>query len=323
MPKRYATLLTAAGLLVALTAAVAAQDYPTKPVRLIIPFPPGGSNDVVGRLIATHLSERLGKQVVVDNRGAGAGGVVGSEVAASAPHDGYTLLIISLAHAVNPWLYKLPYDPIKSFTPIAILASGPNVLAINPALPVNSVKELIALAKEKPGELQYASAGVGSFQHLGGELFKLEAGVNMLHVPFKGGGPAMIDVIGGHTKLLFSSLVQTTPHIRAGKLKALGTGGSKRSPVLPDVPTIAEAGVPGYEAVNWWGMVAPAGTPAPIIDTLHKAIEEVQASPDVQKQFSSEGAEVVRMSSSEFAAFIEKEMKKWERVVKQGGIKAE
>ncbi|HEY6993207.1 MAG TPA: tripartite tricarboxylate transporter substrate binding protein [Xanthobacteraceae bacterium] len=322
MPKSHATLLAAAGLLLALSTAVAAQGYPTKPVRLIIPFPPGGSNDVVGRMIATQLSERLGKQVVVDNRG-GAGGVIGTEITANAPKDGYTLQIISLAHAVNPWLYKLPYDPIKSFTPISILASGPNVLAINPSLPVNSVSELVALAKQKPGELQYASAGVGSFQHLGGELFKLEAGVDMLHVPFKGGGPAMIDVIGGHTKLLFSSLVQTTPHIRSGKLKPLGTGGSKRNAVLPDVPTIAEAGVPGYEAVNWWGVVAPAGTPAPVVARLHAAIGEVQASADVQKQFSSEGAEIVQMSSAEFAAFIEKEMKKWERVVKQGGIKAQ
>jgi tripartite-type tricarboxylate transporter receptor subunit TctC len=323
MPKLRAALLTAAGLLLALTTAVAAQDYPTKPVRLIIPFPPGGSNDVVGRLIATHLSERLGKQVVVDNRGAGAGGVVGSEVAANAPRDGYTLLIISLAHAVNPWLYKLPYDPIKAFTPIAILASGPNVLVVNPELPVHSVKELLAAAKDKPGQLQYASAGVGSFQHLGGELFKLMAGVNILHVPFKGGGPAMIDVVGGHTKVMFSSLVQTTPHIRSGKLRALGTGGSTRNPVLPDVPTIAEAGVPSYEAVNWWGVVAPAGTPTAIIDKLHQEITAVQNSDEVRKHFTTEGAQVVQMSSAEFAAFIEKEMKKWERVVKEGGIKAE
>jgi tripartite-type tricarboxylate transporter receptor subunit TctC len=322
MPKLPSTLLMAAGLLLALTAAAAAQDYPTKPVRLIIPFPPGGSNDVVGRMIATQLGEHLGKQVVVDNR-AGAGGVVGTELAANAPKDGYTLQIVSIAHAVNPWLYKLPYDPIKSFTPISILASGPNVLAVNPSLPVNSVKELVALAKQKPGELQYASAGVGSFQHLGGELFKLEAGVNMLHVPFKGGGPAMIDVVGGHTKLLFSSLVQTTPHIRSGKLKALGTGGSKRSPVLPDVPTIAEAGVPTYEAVNWWGLVAPAGTPQAVIERLHKAVQEVQNSAEVQKQFASEGAEIVRMSSAEFGTFMEKEMAKWGRVVKEGGIKAE
>jgi tripartite-type tricarboxylate transporter receptor subunit TctC len=322
MPNLVSTLLKAAGLSLALTTALAAQDYPNKPVRMIIPFPPGGSNDVVGRLIATQLTERLGKQVVADNRG-GAGGIIGTELTANAPKDGYTIQIISLAHAVNPWLYKLPYDPIKSFAPISILASGPNVLAVNPTLPVNSVKELLALAKQKPGELQYASAGIGSFQHLGGELFKLEAGVNMLHVPFKGGGPAMIDVMGGHTKLLFSSLVQTTPHIRSGKLKALGTGGTKRNAVLPDVPTIAESGVPTYESVNWWGLVAPAGTPAPIIERLHKAIQEVQTSADVQKQFSSEGAEIVQMSPPEFAAFIEKEMKKWERVVKEGGIKAE
>jgi tripartite-type tricarboxylate transporter receptor subunit TctC len=322
VPIMRSVRLQAAALLVALSTAAAAQDYPVKPVRLIIPFPPGGSNDVVGRMIATHLGEHLGKQVIVDNR-SGAGGVIGTEIGANAAPDGYTLAIISIAHAVNPWLYKLNYDPIKSFTPIAVLASGPNVLAINPALPVNSVKELVALAKQKPGELQYASAGVGSFQHLGGELFKLEAGVDMLHVPFKGGGPAMIDVMGGHTKLVFSSLVQTTPHIKSGKLKPLGTGGLKRNPVLPDVPTIAEAGVPGYEAVNWWGIVAPAGTPQAIIDKLHKDIAAVQASPEVQKQFSSEGAEIVQMSPAEFGTFMEREMKKWERVVKEGKIKAE
>jgi tripartite-type tricarboxylate transporter receptor subunit TctC len=315
-------LLKAAAFLVAFTATAAAQDYPTKPVRLIIPFPPGGSNDVVGRMIATQLSEKLGKQVVVDNR-AGAGGVIGTEVAANSPNDGYTLLIISIAHTVNPWLYTLKYDPIKSFTPVGILASGPNVVAINPGLPVNSIKELIALAKKEPGKLQYASAGVGSFQHLGGELFKLEAGVDLLHVPFKGGGPSMIDVIGGHTKIVFSSLVQTTPHLKSGKLKALATGGDKRSPVLPDVPTVAEAGVPTYRAVNWWGIVAPAGTPQPIIAKLHKAIGEVQNTPAVKEQFAREGADIVQMSPEEFGKFIESEMTKWGRVVKEGNIKAQ
>jgi len=314
--------LTAAALLVAFTAAAAAQDYPNRPVRLVIPFPPGGSNDVVGRMIATQMSERLGKQVVVDNR-SGAGGVIGTEIAANAPPDGYTLLVISIAHAVNPWLYKLNYDPIKSFVPVGILATGPNVLVVNPQVPVQSVKDLIALAKQKPGDLQYASAGVGSFQHLGGELFKLTAGVDILHIPFKGGGPAMIDVIGGHTQVMFSSLVQTTPHIKSGKLRAIGTGGLKRSPVLPDVPTVDEAGVPGYEAVNWWGIVAPAGTPSNVIDTLHKALAEVQNSPETQKQFAAEGAEVVQMDPAAFGAFMVKEMNKWERVVKQGGIKAE
>jgi tripartite-type tricarboxylate transporter receptor subunit TctC len=323
MPRLASTLFAAGLLLAGLVAPTAAQDYPTKPVRLIIPFPPAGSNDVVGRMIATKLGENLGKQVVVDNRG-GAGGTIGTELAAKAPNDGYTLLIISIAHAVGPALYKpLPYDPIKAFAPISLLASGPNVLAINPSLPVNSVKELVALAKSKPGELQYASAGVGSFQHLGGELFKLEAGVNMLHVPFKGGGPAMIDVIGGHTKLLFSSLVQTTPHIRSGKLKALGVGGTKRSPVLPDVPTIAEAGVPTYEAVNWWGIVAPAGTPAPVIERLHRAVQEVQGAADVQARFASEGADIVRTSPAEFGAFMVKEMNRWGRVVQESGIKAQ
>jgi tripartite-type tricarboxylate transporter receptor subunit TctC len=322
MPRIRSLMLTAAGLLLALSTSVAAQDYPNKPVRLIIPFPPGGSNDVVGRMVATQLSERLGKQVVVDNR-AGAGGVIGTEIAAKSPADGYTLLVISIAHAVNPWLYKLTYDPIKAFAPVGILATGPNVLVINPSLPVNSVKELVALAKQKPGELQYASAGVGSFQHLGGELFKLNAGVDILHVPFKGGGPAMIDVIGGHTNVMFSSLVQTTPHIRSGKLKALGTGGTKRSPVLPDVPTVAEAGVPTYEAVNWWGIVAPAGTPQPILDKLHKELTAVLSSPEAQKQFENEGASVMQMSPAEFGSFMAKELAKWERVVKEAKIKAE
>jgi len=316
------SLLLKAAVLLAMTAAASAEDYPNKPVRLIIPFPPGGSNDVVGRMFATQLSEKLGKQVVVDNRG-GAGGVIGTEVAANAPPDGYTLLIISIAHSVNPWLYKLNYDPIKSFTPVAILASGTNVLVVNPELPVKSVKELLDLAKQKPGELQYASAGVGSFQHLGGELFKLEAGVNILHVPFKGGGPAMIDVIGGHTKIMFSSLVQTTPHIKSGKLRALGTGGAKRSPVLPDVPTIAEAGVPGYEALNWWGIVAPAGTPPAIVEKLHKDLTAVQDSSIIQDEMAKQGANVVRMSSAEFGQFMQSEMTKWQRVVKEGKLKAE
>jgi tripartite-type tricarboxylate transporter receptor subunit TctC len=322
MFSRRSWILSAAGALLALATTAGAEEYPTKPVRLIIPFPPGGSNDVVGRLIATKLSERLGKQVVVDNRG-GAGGVIGTEVTANAAPDGYTLGMISIAHAVNPWLYKLSYDPIKSFAPVAVLATGPNVLAISPSLGVNSVKELIALAKSKPGEIQYASAGVGSFQHLGGELFKLEAGVDMLHVPFKGGGPAMVDVIGGHTKLLFSSLVQTTPHLKSGKLKALGTGGKTRSSVLPDVPTIAEAGVPGYEATNWWGIVAPAGTPVAIVAKLHKEIAAVQESPDVKQQFARQGASILQMDTPEFTAFIQTEMTKWGRVVKEGKLRKE
>ncbi|TMJ05438.1 MAG: tripartite tricarboxylate transporter substrate binding protein [Alphaproteobacteria bacterium] len=313
--------LAAFALLLAL-GVPAAAEYPDRPVRLIIPFPPGGSNDVVGRLVANQLSEKLGHKVFVDNRG-GAGGVLGTEAAAAASPDGYTLLIVSIAHAVNPALYKLNYDPIKSFAPISILATGPNVLAVNPQLPVKTVAELLALAKAKPGELDYASAGVGSFQHLGGELFKLVAGVNLQHVPYKGGGPAMADVIAGHVKIMFSSLVQTTPFIQSGQLRALGTGGTTRNPVLPDVPTIAEAGVPGYEANNWWGIMAPAATPAPIVDRLYRDIQDVLKSPELKAAFDREGASAVTMSTAEFSRYIENEIVKWGRVVKEGNIKAQ
>jgi tripartite-type tricarboxylate transporter receptor subunit TctC len=302
--------------------APAAAEYPDHPVRLIIPFPPGGSNDVVGRLVAKQLSVKLGVQVFVDNRG-GAGGVLGTEAAAVAPPDGYTLLIISLAHAVNPSLYKLSYDPIKSFAPISILATGPNVLVVNPELPVHNVQELLALAKQKPGEVDYASAGVGSFQHLGGELFKLTAGVNLQHVPYKGGGPAMQDVIAGHVKVMFSSLVQTTPFIKSGALRALGTGGAKRNPVLPDVPTIAEAGVPGYVSDNWWGIMAPAGTPQPIVDKVYAAAQEALKAPELQEAFAREGAASVTLSTADFQKYIEDEIAKWARVVKEGNIKAQ
>jgi tripartite-type tricarboxylate transporter receptor subunit TctC len=313
--------LAFAALLAFATPALA-EDYPNKPVRLIIPFPPGGSNDVVGRLVAKQLSVKLGQQVFVDNR-AGAGGVLGTEMAVQSPPDGYTLLMISIAHAVNPALYKLSYDPVKSFTPVSIFATGPNVLVVNPELPVKSVKELLELARQKPGELDYASAGVGSFQHLGGELFKLTAGVNLQHVPYKGGGPAMQDVIAGHVKIMFSSLVQTTPFIKSGQLRALGTGGAKRNSVLPDVPTIAEAGVPGYLADNWWGLLAPAGTPQEIVDKLYAATQQALQAAEVQDAFTREGAAAVTMSRDEFAHYIEAEIAKWGRVVKEGNIKAQ
>ena len=316
-------LLTLALLALAAAAApAAAQDYPNRPVRLIIPFPPGGSNDVVGRLVANQLSEKLGHKVFVDNRG-GAGGVLGTEAAANAAPDGYTLLVVSIAHAVNPSLYKLNYDPIKSFAPVSIMATGPNVLAVNPTLPVRNVKELVALAKENPGTIDYASAGVGSFQHLGAELFKLVAGVDLQHVPYKGGGPAMQDVIAGHVKVMFSSLVQTTPFIQSGQLRALGVGGAKRNPVLPDVPTIEEAGVPGYVADNWWGIVAPAGTPQPIVDKLYKDIQDVLKSPELTAAFAREGAAAVTITTAEFGKYMEDEMAKWARVVKEGNIRAQ
>ncbi|MBX9773071.1 MAG: tripartite tricarboxylate transporter substrate binding protein [Xanthobacteraceae bacterium] len=324
MPRFVLLPLKAAAVLVALSTVAAAQDYPVKPIRMIIPFPPGGGSDVTGRAVATALSDRLGKQVIVDNR-AGAGGVIGSELAANAPKDGYTLLMVSLAHTVNPWLYDLKgrYDPIRSFTPVAMIAASPVVLVVNPNVPVNSVADLVALARKQPGKLQYASAGVGSVTHLAGELFKYTAKVDMLHVPFKGAGPATIDVVAGHTSLMFGGLLATTPQVRSGKLRAIGMGSLKRNPIFPDVPSIAEAGVPGYETVNWFGLVAPAGTPAAIVERLHREITLVQDLPEVQKQFDADGATIIRMTPAAFGDYMVADMKKWERVVKEGGIKAQ
>ncbi|HUD85982.1 MAG TPA: tripartite tricarboxylate transporter substrate binding protein [Xanthobacteraceae bacterium] len=320
-----ATAIGSVWLLLALAICAApavADDYPTRSIRLIIPFAPGGSNDVVGRIIANQLGQKLGQQVFVDNR-AGAGGVVGSDLAAKATPDGYTLLIVSVAHVVDPWLYKEPFDAVKDFVPVSIIATGTNVLSVNPNVPVHSVKELLDLAKEKPGFLNYASAGIGSFQHLSGELFKLMAGVDIVHVPYKGGGPAMLAVIAGEDQVMFSSIVQTVPNIQSGQLRALATGGEKRSPILPDLPTIAEAGVPGYVATNWWGIVAPAGTPQPIVDKLHDAIAALLDSPETKKFLDNEGAAPVLMSSAEFGTFIAAELAKWGPVVKQAGMKAE
>jgi tripartite-type tricarboxylate transporter receptor subunit TctC len=314
-------LLKAVGILLALTVSAAAQDYPSKPVRIVVPFPPGALNDTVGRVIAAELSERLGKQFIVDNRG-GAGGVIGAEVVANAPKDGYTLLIVSLATAVNPHLYKLPFEPVKAFTPVSMIVTAPNVVAVYPGLPAHSIKELIALAKQQPGALQYGSSGIGTFVHLGGELFKMAAGIDMLHVPFKGTAPAMIDLMAGNTKVTFGSTTSTMPHLRSGRVRALALGGAQRSPALPDLPTVTEAGLP-YEASNWIGLVAPAGTPAAVVERLHKEIASIQNSPKVQQQLAAEGADIARMSVAEFGAFQASELAKWGKVVKEAGIKAQ
>ena len=238
-------MLKFAALLPTLLAATAAaqdapQDYPAKPIRLIVPFPPGGGNDVAGRVVAAALSARLGKQVIVDNR-AGAGGIIGTELAAGAAKDGYTLLVVSLAHTVSPWLHDLKnrYHPIQSFAPVAIIAASPVVLVVNPTVPVQTVADLVSLAKKQPGKLQYASAGMGSVTHLAAELFKFTAGIDLLHVPFKGAGPATLDVISGHTHLLFGGLLASVPNVRSGRLRALGVGSLKRNPILPEVPAIA------------------------------------------------------------------------------------
>ena len=320
MPRLHSLLWNAVGVLLAFTTLAAAQDYPAKPVRILVAFSPGGINDTIARLAAAQLSERLGKQFIVENK-PGAGGVIAGEALVNAPKDGHTILVASLAIAVNPHVYKMPYDPRTAFAPIAIIAKAPNVLSVNTELPAKSIKDLIALAKSKPGELRYASAGLGSFMHLGPELFKMLAGVDIQHVPFKGGGPALIDVMGGDTHMSFASAVTTTPHIRSGKLRALGVGGAKRSAALPDVPTIAEAGVTGYECANWIGFVAPAGTPASVVELLHKEFTRVQDSPAMKRLIVNDGAEVVRMSSAEFGGFISSEIDKWGKVVKQSGMK--
>lgn len=314
--------LLAAACMLAFPGPAPGQAYPSKPIRMIIPFPPGGGSDVTGRVVAAALSERLGRHVVVDNR-AGAGGVIGSEIAANAPRDGYTLLMVSLAHVVNPWLHDLKgrYDPIKSFAPVAIIAASPVVLVIHPSVPAQSVADLVALAKKQPGGLQYASAGVGSVTHLAAELFKYTAGLDVLHVPFKGAGPATLDVIAGRSHFLFGGLLATVPQVRSGKLRALGVGSLKRNPILPDVPSIAESGVPGYETVNWFGLVAPAGAPAAIVERLHREVTAVQNLPAIRKQFDSDGATILQMTPARFGAYMVADMKKWERVVKKGGIK--
>jgi tripartite-type tricarboxylate transporter receptor subunit TctC len=315
-------LLKAAGALLALTTVAAAQDYPSRPVRVIVPFPAGGVNDIVGRLFATQLSERLGKQFIVDNR-TGAGGVVGTELAANAAPDGYTIAVISIANAVQPALYKLPYDPHKAFDPIAMFVTSPNTLAVHPELPAKTVKEFIALAKAKPGDIQYASGGAGGSLHLGMELFKLVTKTDLLHVPFRGAGPGSIDVIAGNTKAIMSTTSSVSTHIRSGKLRGLAVASKVRLEAMPDMPTFIEAGLPEYEAGNWIGFAVPAGTPKAVIEKLHKEIAAIQDMPDIQKQMQARGAEVVRMGPAEFGAFIESETAKWGRVVREAGIKVE
>jgi tripartite-type tricarboxylate transporter receptor subunit TctC len=317
--------VVAAALAFPLTAlAQGAAWAPTKPVRVIVPFPPGGSNDIVGRLVANDMSPIIGQQVVIDNRG-GAGGIIGSEIAAGAVPDGHTLLIASVAFAYNPAIYKsqVRFDPEKSFTPIALIGTGPSALTVNPKMAAKTTKELIDMAKAKPGTLTYATAGIGSFQHLSTELFRLQAGISLVHVPFKGGGPAMTDVIAGNTLITMGSLLQLVPHVQSNRLRILAVGSAKRNNAFPNVPTVAESGVPGYEANNWWGILAPAGVTPAMVRTLEAAVKKVVDNPEMQKKFDSQGAEVAYMNSATYAKFIKAETTKWSKVVKDAGIKAE
>ena len=301
-----------------------AQAYPAKPVKLIVPFPPGGPTDIVGRFVATKLSEALGQQVVVENR-AGAGGTVGSEVASQAPADGYTLLYGSTSTlAMAPSLYrKLGYDPRKSFAPISMVSSGPMLVAVNASVPANTLAELIALAKDKPGSLNYASAGNATPPHLAAEMFKSMAGVSLVHVPYKGGGPALQAVTAGEVQILFEGLVTLLPQIKSGRLRALAISAAVRDPALPDVPTSAEAGLPAFQVNFWSGLVAPAGTPPEVVATLNAALRQALAGGDAKATLTRFGVAPAGNTPPEFSRFIDSEILRWERVIQASGAKVD
>ncbi len=302
----------------------AAQSYPARPVRMIIGFPPGGGTDIVGRIVAQKLTEVLGQQVVADNRG-GASGQIAAELTAKAPPDGYTVMMAHIAAiSILPSLVpKLPYDPQKDFAPISLVAIGPNLLVVHPSVPVKTVKELVALAKARPGQLQYASPGAGTVQHLAAELFKLQAKVDMLHVPYKGSGQSIVDLIAGHVHLNFDSVPPVINHVRSGKLRALAVTSAKRFSLLPDIPTITEGGVPGFDMSTWWGLVAPAAVSKDIIVRLQSETVRLLRQPDVKERIAFAGAETVGNSPEEFAAFIRSERAKYAKIVKEANIKLE
>jgi tripartite-type tricarboxylate transporter receptor subunit TctC len=300
-----------------------AQSYPVKPIRVILSVPAGATPDVTARLVTPGLANVLGQPLVVDNRG-GAGGLIGAEIVAKSAPDGYTLFISSPgALTILPHLRKVPYDTLKDFAPVSLISVGPFVLILHPSVPAKSVKELIALAKAQPGKLNYASAGNGVANHLAMELFKQMAGVDITHVPYKGAPQAVTDVLAGHMNMMFNSIAPIVAQIRAGRVRVLGVASAKRSPQLPEVPTISEAGVPGFEAENWFGMFAPAKTPHRIIARLNEAVVKVVRSPEIQSQFAALGADAVGNSPEEFAAFVRRDMERYARVVRISGAKVD
>ena len=301
----------------------AAQAYPSKPIRMVVPFPAGGGIDTVARVIAPKLAESLGQPVIIDNR-VGASGTVGTEAVAKAAPDGYTLLATFASHAQNASLYpKLGYDTVKDFAPVTLIATVPNILVINPSLPVKTVKELVALAKKHPGEILYASIGNGTPAHLSAELFNSMAGIRMTHVPYTGAAASIVALISGETQLTFTTVLVAMPHIKSGRLRALGVASLKRSTVLPDVPTIDEAGVRGYESNAWYGLLAPARTPQPILDQLHRETVKTLQNNDVRDNLKGQGAEPVGNAPREFAVIIADEIEKWRRVVLATGARAD
>ena len=296
-----------------------AQPFPNKPIRIIVPFGPGGFTDVAARILQKELAPAIGQPVIIENR-PGAGSTIGTDAVAKAAPDGYTLVMISTAHVISPHLYKqMPYDPIKDFAPVMRLAEGPYVLVVHPSLPVRDVKEFIALAKSKPGEIDYASSGNGSAQHLVGALFTNMADVKLNHVPYKGSNQAMQDVLGGQVKVSFVGVPNALPNLVNGKLKALGVSTAKRYAELPDVPTIAEAGVPGYDATIWLGLLAPKDTPREVVNKLNGDIRRILSSPEAKKLMASAGVDVATSSPEEFGRLMQSELERWGKVVKETG----
>jgi tripartite-type tricarboxylate transporter receptor subunit TctC len=308
----------------ALTAGAAlAQSYPTKPIRLIVTYPPGGGADVMARLVSPRLGDLLGQQVVVENKPGATGQIAAEMVAKSAP-DGYVLMLDASSYVVNPSLFaKLPYDPLKAFSPITLLAQFPNMAVVSPNFPAGSVKELIAMAKAKPGSISFASSGNGSAQHLAAELFRLQAVLDMVHVPYKGGSQAMTDVMAGQIPLFFANMASGLPHVKSGKLKALASTGSHRSANMPDLPTVSESGVPGYEAYEWNAVFAPAGTPPAIVNRLYAEIAKVLAHGEVRERIVQLGGEIVASTPQETDKYLRAQMTKWAKVVKDANVKVD
>ena len=313
--------LSGGAALLGCTLAAYGQTYPARAVRLVVPSSPGGGSDITARIIAPRLSEYLGQQVIVDNR-AGAGTMIGGELVARAAPDGYTLLLGSTPMAINPAMYKkVSYDALRDFVPITQIVSVPNLLIAHPSLPVKSVTELIAFAKSRPGQLTFASAGTGTSPHLSMELFLGMAGLSMIHVPYKGAGPGVVDVVAGHVALMTPTIISALGYVRGGRLRALGVTSAKRAAGAPEIPTIAEAGVPGYEATQWFGVLAPAGTPRDIVNLIQSEIGRVLQQPDMKTRLSTDGADPVGSTPEEFAAFIRSETAKWAKVVKVAGVR--
>lgn len=298
--------------------------YPVKPIRWILGFPPGGITDIMTRILARHLAESVGQQVIVDNR-AGGGGLIAASLAARAPADGYTLFsgtISTLATNVSTYA-KLPYDPLKDYSPVTLTAVTPYLLVVHASVPARSVQDLVALAKAKPRQITFGTAGAGGGSHLATEMFRSMAGIELIHVPYKGAAPAMTDLVAGQVSMSFNQLASTLPHVSSGRIRILAASGARRLPSLPDVPTIAEAGVPGYEATSWQGLLLPAGAPTAIVARLHKEIVGALRSPEMKERLTAEGSEAVPTAPAEFGKFIAAEIVKWARVVKEAGVKAE